>query len=724
VTNVTKFNREKTGKPVSIHYICNKIFIMNKAIYIATSEANSGKSIVALGLMRMLLGKTAKVGYFRPIIDDVKKGKKDNHINTIISHFNLNIHPNDAYAFTRSEFINKRNEGKEGEIFDKIIEKYKNLEEKNDFMLVEGTDFSGEGTAIELDANILIAKNLGIPAVIVSSGVGKTLEEFVNGVHIAYDSFKEKEVEVIAVIGNKVQEKNIEIAKAGIEKNLPKDIFVSIIPLITSLSNPTMKEVAKAIDAKILFGNDHINNQSSKFIVGAMQLRNYLGHLCENCLIITPGDRADIILGALQANISSNYPNIAGIVLTGGITPEKPIVKLIEGLSQIVPILTVKEGTFSVANKIGAIRSHMYAENKEKIITSLDTFDKYVEVEKLNEKLITFKNDSITPRMFQYNLLKRARQQRKHIVLPEGNDDRIITAAARLVQMDIVDITVLGSRDEIANRIARLGLTVDIKKFNIIDPVNSDYFKNFTNSLFEIRKNKGLTIDMAEDLMGDVSYFGTMMVHKGLADGMVSGAAHTTGHTILPALQFVKTKPGVSVVSSIFFMCLEDRVSVFGDCAINPNPNAEQLAEIAISSADSSINFGIDPKIAMLSYSSGASGKGADVDIVREATKIVKEKRPDLKVEGPIQYDAAVDATVGKSKMPNSEVAGQANVLIFPDLNTGNNTYKAVQRETGALAIGPMLQGLNKPVNDLSRGCTIDDIFNTVILTAIQAQGL
>jgi len=724
VTNVTKFNREKTGKPVSIHYICNKIFIMNKAIYIATSEANSGKSIVALGLMRMLLGKTAKVGYFRPIIDDVKKGKKDNHINTIISHFNLNIHPNDAYAFTRSEFINKRNEGKEGEIFDKIIEKYKNLEEKNDFMLVEGTDFSGEGTAIELDANILIAKNLGIPAVIVSSGVGKTLEEFVNGVHIAYDSFKEKEVEVIAVIGNKVQEKNIEIAKAGIEKNLPKDIFVSIIPLITSLSNPTMKEVAKAIDAKILFGNEHINNQSSKFIVGAMQLRNYLGHLCENCLIITPGDRADIILGALQANISSNYPNIAGIVLTGGITPEKPIVKLIEGLSQIVPILTVKEGTFSVANKIGAIRSHMYAENKEKIITSLDTFDKYVEVEKLNEKLITFKNDSITPRMFQYNLLKRARQQRKHIVLPEGNDDRIITAAARLVQMDIVDITVLGSRDEIANRIARLGLTVDIKKFNIIDPVNSDYFKDFTNSLFEIRKNKGLTIDMAEDLMGDVSYFGTMMVHKGLADGMVSGAAHTTGHTILPALQFVKTKPGVSVVSSIFFMCLEDRVSVFGDCAINPNPNAEQLAEIAISSADSSINFGIDPKIAMLSYSSGASGKGADVDIVREATKIVKEKRPDLKVEGPIQYDAAVDATVGKSKMPNSEVAGQANVLIFPDLNTGNNTYKAVQRETGALAIGPMLQGLNKPVNDLSRGCTIDDIFNTVILTAIQAQGL
>lgn len=696
---------------------------MKKAIYIATSEANSGKSIVTLGLMRMLLGKTAKVGYFRPIIDNVKKGKKDNHINTIITHFQLDINPNDAFAFTRGEFINMRNNGKEGEIFNTIISKYKALEEKNDFMLVEGSDFSGEGMAIELDANILIAKNLGIPAIIVSSGVGKTLDQFIDGLHLAYDSFKEKEVEVLAVIANKVQEKNIEIVKKGVEKNLPKDVSVNVIPLIASLNNPTLKEIAKAIDAKILFGKEHINNQTSSFKVGAMQLRNYLTQLEENCLIITPGDRADIILGALQANISSNYPAISGIVLTGGILPEEPIIRLIEGLPQIVPILSVKEGTFDVANKIGAVRSHMYAENKEKINTSLITFDKYVEVDKLNEKLITFKSSGITPRMFQYNLLKRAKKVRKHIVLPEGNDDRIITAAARLVEMDVVDLTILGEKDKIEDKINRLGLKLDLNKIKIINPIESEYYKDFSNTLFELRKNKGLTIDMAEDFMGDVSYFGTMMVYKGLADGMVSGAAHTTQHTIKPALQFIKTKPGVSVVSSIFFMCLADRVSVFGDCAINPNPTSEQLAEIAISSADSSINFGIEPKIAMLSYSSGASGKGEDVDKVRRATEIIRDKRPDLKVEGPIQYDAAVDASIGKSKMPDSEVAGQANVLIFPDLNTGNNTYKAVQRETGALAIGPMLQGLNKPVNDLSRGCTVEDIFNTVILTAIQAQG-
>lgn len=696
---------------------------MKKAIYIATSEANSGKSIVTLGLMRMLLGKTAKVGYFRPIIDNVKKGKKDNHINTIISHFQLDINPNEAFAFTRSEFINMRNNGREGEIFDTIISKYKALEEKNDFMLVEGTDFSGEGMAIELDANILVAKNLGIPAIIVSSGVGKTLEEFIEGLHLAFDSFKEKEVEVLAVIANKVQEKNIEIVKNGVEKNLPKDVFVNVIPLIPALNNPTIKEIAKAIDAKILFGKELINNQTTSFKVGAMQLRNYLKQLEENCLIITPGDRADIILGALQANISTNYPSISGIVLTGGILPEEPIIKLIEGLPQIVPILTVSEGTFDVANKIGAVRSHMYAENKEKITISLNTFDKYVEVDKLNEKLITFKSSGITPRMFQYNLLKRAKKVRKHIVLPEGNDDRILTAAAKLVQSDIVDLTILGKKSNIENKILQLGLKLDLSKVKIINPIESEYYQDFSNTLFELRKDKGLTIDMAEDLMSDVSYFGTMMVYKGLADGMVSGAAHTTQHTIKPALQFIKTKPGVSVVSSIFFMCLEDRVSVFGDCAINPNPTSEQLAEIAISSADSSINFGMEPKIAMLSYSSGASGKGEDVEKVRRATEIIREKRPDLKVEGPIQYDAAVDATIGKSKMPDSEVAGRANVLIFPDLNTGNNTYKAVQRETGALAIGPMLQGLNKPVNDLSRGCTVDDIFNTVILTAIQAQG-
>jgi phosphate acetyltransferase len=343
-------------------------------------------------------------------------------------------------------------------------------------------------------------------------------------------------------------------------------------------------------------------------------------------------------------------------------------------------------------------------------------------VKTLEKKIITFRTTSITPRMFQYQIVKRAREKKKHIVLPEGDDDRILLAANELIRQNIVDLTILGQKENIEASLRRLNLDLDLDKVRIVNPLTSDRYEDYSNTLFELRKGKIVSLQTARDLMLDVSYFGTMMVFKGEADGMVSGAAHTTQHTIRPALQFVKTKPGFSTVSSVFFMCLPNRVSVFGDCAVNPNPTSEQLAEIAISSADTSRMFGIDPKIAMLSYSSGTSGEGEDVDKVRKATEMVRHRRPDLKVEGPIQYDAAVDPSVGKKKLPNSEVAGQASVLIFPDLNTGNNTYKAVQRETGALAIGPMLQGLNKPVNDLSRGCTVADIFNTVVITAIQAQ--
>ncbi len=693
----------------------------NKAIYIAANEANSGKSIVTIGLMSMLLGKTAKVGYFRPIIDDTEG--KDIHIETIITHFDLKVKYEDTFVFTRSELIKKLNQGKQDKIINKIIARYKALEEDNDFVLIEGTDFSGEGSSIELNTNVLIAKNLGVPAIIVASGVGKTLEGFVEGLHLAYDSFVKKDVEVLAVIPNKVQEKNIALVEKEVGAHLSKSVLVNVIPIINTLDNPTVKEITEAISGKVLFGKKLLNNMVEEIKVGAMQLPNFLDYLTENCLTITPGDRADILLATLQANISVGYPSVSGVILTGGFRPSTSMKKLIEGLQEIIPVISVKEGTFETASKVAAVHSHIHSDNKEKITTALATFDKYVDIEGLSKKLISFKkNGGITPRMFQYNLLKTAKKERKRIVLPEGNDDRILKAAAQLQQLDVVDLIILGSKSSIESAVARLGINFDFEKVTIINPVESNYFKDFTNTLYELRKHKGVSPAMAADLMADVSYFGTMMVYKNLADGMVSGAAHTTQHTIRPALQFVKTKPGFSVVSSVFFMCLEDRVSVFGDCAINPNPTAEQLAEIAISSADSSIAFGIDPKVAMLSYSSGTSGKGADVDIVRQATEIVKEKRPDLKVEGPIQYDAAVDASVGKSKLPNSEVAGQANVLIFPDLNTGNNTYKAVQRETGALAIGPMLQGLNKPVNDLSRGCTVDDILNTVILTAIQSQ--
>ncbi|MFS4491618.1 phosphate acetyltransferase [Maribacter sp. 2308TA10-17] len=693
---------------------------MTKALYVATLESHSGKSLVVLGLMQLLLGKMAKVGYFRPVIDDIKTGGIDNHINTVVSHFGLDIPVEDAYALTQSQVVDMFNDGRQGDILDTIISKYKGLEERFDFILVEGSDFSSDGSIIEFDLNIDIAKNLGIPVVLIDNGKGKTLEEFCGNLESAVNTYLQKEIELLAVVANKVRPENVELVNQRLEKELKDKTVAFTVPRVKNLSHPTLNEIVTSLNGKVLFGKENLDNQTGSFGVGAMQLHNYLTHLRDNSLVITPGDRADIILGALQANLSDNYPAISGIVLTGGILPEPSILKLLEGFETHVPIISVQHGTFDAANSVGNIKSKIYAESKQKIATSISLFNSHIDGELLLERLETFEPKGLTPRMFQYNLLQRAKTHKKHIVLPEGEDARILEAASELSALGIVDITLLGNQEQIEKKAIQLGF--DISHLNILNPATARNFESYATTFCELRKHKGVNMDVARDTMLDVSYFGTMMVYKGHADGMVSGAVHTTQHTIRPALQFVKTKPGIGVVSSVFFMCLENRVSVFGDCAINPNPTAEQLAEIAISSAASAEAFGVKAKIAMLSYSSGSSGKGEDVDKVRRATEIVKSTHPHLQIEGPIQYDAAVDPLVGKSKLPDSEVAGEASVLIFPDLNTGNNTYKAVQRETGALAIGPMLQGLNKPVNDLSRGCTVEDVFNTLIVTAIQAQ--
>ncbi|ASU31950.1 phosphate acetyltransferase [Mucilaginibacter xinganensis] len=695
---------------------------MSKTIFVTSAEPHSGKSLVALGLVHMLLGKAQKIGFFKPIVNTNPEEKKDVHIQAILEHFGLPIKFDDAFAFTRQDAMHYIENGNQGEMIDTIIAKFKKIEENYDFTVVEGSDFLGDGTAFEFESNALIAKNLGSPAILVVSGENKTTAQVIHSALNFLRNFKDREIQVLGIIANIIQPEQAEDVKQLLADQLPADILLAVIPADKGLQNPTVKDIYESLDAKLLFGKEHLSNQVDNFVTGAMQLPNFLSYIKDNVLIVTPGDRGDIIIGSLQANLSSSYPKVAGIVLTAGSQPEEPIVRLIEGLQNIVPILSVQEGTFQAITAIAAIKARITPGNTKKIQLAIDTFNKYVDVLALEKSIVTYQSAAITPRMFQYQLSKWAQRQIKNIVLPEGNDDRVLKAAARLVAQQIVHIILLGNPVEIAASMKRLGLNLDSGNVQIIDPANSAYYDTYVETLYELRKDKNVNMEMARDLMTDVSYFGTMMVFKGHADGMVSGANHTTQHTIRPALQFIKTRPGISTVSSVFFMCLEDRVSVFGDCAVNPNPTAEQLAEIAISSADTSKRFGIEPRIAMLSYSSGTSGTGEDVEKVRQATKLVKEKRPDLKVEGPIQYDAAVDPGIGQQKMPGSDVAGQASVLIFPDLNTGNNTYKAVQRETGALAIGPILQGLNKPVNDLSRGCTVDDIFNTVIITAIQSQ--
>ncbi|MFC2556400.1 MAG: phosphate acetyltransferase, partial [Pauljensenia sp.] len=328
---------------------------------------------------------------------------------------------------------------------------------------------------------------------------------------------------------------------------------------------------------------------------------------------------------------------------------------------------------------------------------------------------------AVTPIAFQADLIERARADRKRIVLPEPDDDRVLQAAAQVLAAGIADITFVGDADYVAKRAGELGL--DLSAAQVVSVNDPAYLERYAEEFARLRAKKGVTLEQAREKVTDVSYFGTMMVHMGDADGMVSGAAHTTAHTIVPSFQIIKTAPGVSVVSSVFLMAMKDRVWAFGDCAVNPNPTPEQLADIAITSAHTAAQFGVTPRVAMLSYSTGTSGSGPDVDAVVEATRLAREKAPDLAIEGPIQFDAAVDEAVASKKLPGSEVAGKATVFVFPSLEAGNIGYKAVQRSSGAVAVGPVLQGLNKPVNDLSRGALVEDIVNTVALTAVQAQG-
>ncbi|UOE49797.1 phosphate acetyltransferase [Mucilaginibacter sp. SMC90] len=695
---------------------------MTKSIFIASAEPYSGKSMVALGLMNMLLGRTQKISYFKPIVTPGAEGQTDSHIDTVLSHFQLLQTYAEACVFTRQQALELVKQQRQGEMLDTIIDRFKYVEATSDFTIVEGSDFAGQATAFEFETNRLIAKNLNAPVVLLVSGRHKSIADILQEALNFLRAYQQLEIQVIALIINHVQPEQANDIRDLLNAQLPGSVLPAVIPADKALESPTVAEIFEQLSGQLLFGEDLLESPVDHFVTGAMQVPNFLNYLKENVLIVTPGDRGDIIISSLQANLSASYPRVAGIVLTAGTVPEEPVMRLIEGLQHIVPVMAVTTGTFETTNKVASVRSRIRPGQNKKIQLAIETFNRYMDLEALNKNIITFHSNAMTPHMFQYQLAQWAKREKKTIVLPEGNDDRILQAAARLVAQDLVRLVLLGDPAEISASVKRLGIDLDLQQIRIVDPARAPQYESYVETLYDLRKNKNVTLEMARDLMTDVSYFGTMMVYKGEADGMVSGAAHTTQHTIRPALQFIKTRPGISTVSSVFFMCLADRVSVFGDCAVNPDPTPEELAEIAISSADNSARFGIEPRVAMLSYSSGTSGTGEDVDKVRRATLLVKERRPDIKIEGPIQYDAAVDPLVGLQKLPGSEVAGQASVLIFPDLNTGNNTYKAVQRETGALAIGPMLQGLNKPVNDLSRGCTVEDVFNTVIITAIQAQ--
>ncbi len=693
---------------------------MSQSMYITAAEAESGKSLLVLGLMEWLWSQGRTVGFFRPVV--MSEDGPDRLIHLILARYGSRFPYVAMYGCTYEQALELIRSDRQEALFELILEKYKALEQECEVVVCAGTDFAG--VALPFGFNAEIAYNLGCSVIAVVSGLEKTTQQIVDAMRVVMESLEHRGCDVLAVIANRVDPEHASELLEELRSTMPSEVLCWVIPENEMLAKPTVAEIAGALHAQRLWGeSESLNRTVTQFKVAAMELHDFLDHIEEGNLIITPGDRSDIILGCLAASESNSYPHVAGLLLTGGFKPAPQVQRLIDGFGgSSVPILSVETDTFTTATNVNSVRGTLVPEDTKKMAAGLGVVEKSVSFDSLQKRLLITRSRRVTPIMFEYELLQRARADRKHIVLPEGTEERILRAAEILLLRDVIDITLLGNPEKIHQKISSLG--VEVTGINIIDPLSSPLREEYARTYHDIRQQKGVTWENAMDAAADASYFGTLMVYHGHADGMVSGAVHTTSYTIRPAFQIIRARLGVSIVSSVFFMCLPDRVLVFGDCAVNPNPNPEQLADIAISSVETAKMFGIEPYVAMLSYSTGESGSGEDVDKVKKATELAKELRPDIKIEGPIQYDAAIDAGVARTKLPGSEVAGHATVFIFPDLNTGNTTYKAVQRSANAVAIGPVLQGLNRPVNDLSRGCTVTDVVNTIAITAIQAQAL
>lgn len=686
----------------------------SSSIYIASPEGDTGKSTIALGTLHLLAATGGRVGVFRPI-SRAAAGERDYILDLLMEHDSADLSYEDCIGVTYEQ-VHSDPEATLAE----IVDRFHAVEEQCDSVLVIGSDFTDVASPSELSFNARIAANLGTPMVLALKAADRTPDEVLALAELCLAEVRGAHAQAAALIANRCAPDLLAEVKSTLETTglpawaLPED------PVLVA---PTMNELMAALDGELYSGDPELlDREAMSVMVGGMTAEHILERLTDGVAVITPADRSDVLLALVTANAAQGFPKLSGIIMNGGIKPHPMISSLVEGLKPALPIITCEQGTYETARTAALARGRVGVESVRKIDAALTLMEEHVDSESLLEKLRLSAPTVVTPQMFEYQLISRAKSDRKRIVLPEGDDDRVLRAAGRLLRRGVADLTLLGDVDDVRSRAQELG--VDLDAAEVIDPTTSDLLERFADSYAELRKHKGMDVARALQVVRDVSYFGTMMVHEGIVDGMVSGAKHTTAHTIRPAFEIIKTLEGVSTVSSVFFMCLADRVLAYGDCAIVPDPTAEQLADIAISSAATAEQFGIETRVALLSYSTGESGSGADVDKVRTATELVRDRAPELLVEGPIQYDAAVEPSVAQSKMPDSKVAGQATVLVFPDLNTGNNTYKAVQRSANAVAIGPVLQGLRKPINDLSRGALVSDIVNTVAITAIQAQAL
>ena len=702
---------------------------MARSIYITSAEGHTGKSTIALGVLDALMRVSPRVGVFRPIARSVSE--RDEVLELLLAHDGVHLDYDDCIGVTYDDVRSDPDRA-----LSTIVARFKAVEAQCDAVVIIGSDYTDVGSPAELGYNSRIAANLGVPVLLVLSGrdqqrqaeqLGTTTARVPSAVGqiaaLALSELDAERAELFAVIVNRADPAVLgEIVESVRAVRPDKETPVWAMPEDRMLVAPSIRGILAAVDGRLIKGDaDRLTREALSIVVAGMSMVNVLPRLTEEAVVVIPADRTEVLLATLLADASGTFPRVAGIILNGPFPLPEPIVRLLDGFSSTVPIIATDLGTYDTAVQVMGARGRISPDSRARYDRALGLFQTHVDIAELTTQLGLAESRVVTPLMFEYALIERARSDRRRIVLPEGDDDRILRAAATLIARDVADLTILG--DEAAVRARATELGIDIAAVQVISPNDPELVERFAAEYAKLRAHKGITLAQAADTVTDVSYFGTMMVHLGLADGMVSGAAHTTAHTIRPSFEIIKTKPGVNVVSSVFLMALADRVLVYGDCAVIPDPTSEQLADIAISSAATATQFGIEPRVAMLSYSTGESGSGADVDKVRAATALVRERAPELLVEGPIQYDAAADAAVAKAKLPDSAVAGRATVFVFPDLNTGNNTYKAVQRSAGAVAIGPVLQGLNKPINDLSRGALVGDIVNTVAITAIQAQG-
>jgi phosphate acetyltransferase len=689
---------------------------VSRSVYIASPEGFTGKSAVALGLLDALTREVDSVGVFRPLTTSSGSDDVDLIVDLLVNQPGISQTYEEAIGVTYDAAREDADEA-----LHIIVERFGQLSDRFDVILVVGSDYTDVASGTELSFNAKIAANLGSPVVLVVHGRERTPEQILAAAESAIAELRANHAHTVAVIANRVDHDAAEAIRNTFKKL--SEVVTAAIPESPLLSAPTFRALAEAAEARLVLGTQSwMDREAMGVIVAAMSLPHVLDRLVADAAVIAPSDRTDLIPGLMLAHQSGTFPPLAGILLTGGYQLPDSIRRLAEGVQQDLPIALTDLGTFTTAERLMRVRGPITKDSSRKIETAHRAFAEQVDQAALLAAIDVSASDVRTPLMFEYQLMERARADRQRIVLPESEDDRILEAAAILLRRGVADLILLGEETKVRARASALGL--DLDEATIVSPLETELVEKFAAAYAKARAHKGMTLERARDIVTDISYFGTMMVHLGLADGMVSGAVNTTAHTIRPALEFVKTKPGVSTVSSVFLMCLADRVLVYGDCAVIPEPTTEQLADIAMSSADTAQQFGIDPRVAMLSYSTGTSGSGAEVEKVRAATALVAQRAPHLQLEGPIQYDAAVDPEVARTKLPNSAVAGRATVFIFPDLNTGNNTYKAVQRSAHAIAIGPVLQGLRKPVNDLSRGALVSDIVNTVAITAVQAQAI